>query len=85
MNDYDDAWTLNFNADGTMSYNHNGEPHTGRWYMEDARMIHYHFDDEAEGQGDGSISITMIQTGLLKGSKTWMCITMQHKKTGGKR
>ena len=51
VNEVDAAWTLTFNADGTMSYNHNNEPHVGTWWMEDARTIHYHFDDEADDQG----------------------------------
>lgn len=51
VDEADSTWTLTFNADGTMSYNHNGEPRIGTWSMERALTINYHFDDEADGQG----------------------------------
>lgn len=52
----DDAWTLTFNTDGTMSYNHENEPEKGTWWITDARTVSYRFDYETEGGGWFTIS-----------------------------
>lgn len=49
--DTDNAWTLTFNSDGTMSYNHENEPKNGTWWITDAQTVSYRFDSESEGGG----------------------------------
>lgn len=44
-------WKCTFNADGTMVYDNDGKLRTGTWWIQDARTISNHFDDEGNTGG----------------------------------
>lgn len=44
-------WKYTFNADGTMVYDNDGTLNTGTWWIQDARTINNHYDDEGDTGG----------------------------------
>ena len=44
-------WKYTFNADGTMVYDNDGTLKTGTWWIQDARTIGNHYDDEGDTGG----------------------------------
>ena len=55
-------WKFTFHADGTMTYDDDGTIKTGTWWIENARMLCNHYDDEPEGVG-GWMEITYEDAG----------------------
>ena len=54
-------WKYTFNADGTMVYDNDGTLKTGTWWIQDARTINNHYDDE--GNTGGWFEITYNDDG----------------------